>query len=134
MHSSPKTSYQTLSSFEEGSEPCVFEPFPTAKEFRSWKLTFKLAVANYSGRPDEAFQWISKCEDADNIGDVEEDEGFESLSAKTREGLEMILNEDVRTTLELLKHKEALQNKRILIEHLLFSIALDYPRGVSEIL
>ncbi len=96
------------------ADVCVLNSFPAAKQWRKWRMHFKKTVASCSGwRPQEAFQWIAKCEKVQNSEELEDNEGFDSLSATVSTGLDMILVGDVRSQVRLLEEEAALQNKMI---------------------
>ena len=94
---------------------CNFEPWPTVKQWRTWKFTFKKTVAGCSGwRPKEAFLWISATEKANTFEELENDEGFDSLSAKVATGLAQIADPDFARQLAL-REEEAARTQTTMI-------------------
>ena len=51
------------------------------KNFRSWKLAFKKAVAAASVRPDVAFIWISQVEKVESVDELSDSGEFPELDA-----------------------------------------------------
>ena len=72
------------------TDKCEIEDMPLPHVFRQWLTTQKKIVASGSGRPQEAFVWITKCQKAATWEELEDSEGFDTWDAKVAVGCSRI--------------------------------------------
>jgi len=94
---------ETLTKTKE-ADSIKFEAFPSAVQFRYWKLNFMKKVAASSGRPQEAFAWISKVQNS-SFDELEDCEGFLTLDAKIASALFDILTGEFKRRVQNLEEK-----------------------------
>ena len=109
----PTSPKQTSYKIREADE-CKFTHFPNQRQIRSWKLSAKKIVASCSGRPKEAFIWMAKAEFSNSTEELEDDEGFDLLSAKIATGLSKICHGEFQRQLDVLEEQKTLDGKGML--------------------
>ena len=92
----------------EASE-CKFISFPTQRSLRNFRLKTKKTIASASTKPNLAYQWICKAERALSLEELEDDEGFETLSAKAATGFLNIVHGEFARQIE--NYEEELSKK-----------------------
>ena len=92
---------------EREADTINFDSIPSVPKFRAWKLAFRKKVAGSSRYPQKAFLWISAIEAASSIEDLQDDEGFETLSAKVGAGLSSLVHGELERQISVLEEKMA---------------------------
>ena len=115
------------------AESCKFEAFPKVTQFRSWKMSFKKEVASASGRPDEAFIWITEIEEALSVEDLQiSGSGWETLDAKIAAGLAKIISGEFQRQIQMMEEEAALQKKMIKGRQIAFLIYHHFKISATE--
>ena len=83
-------------------------------DFPNWKQLHKRQVAQGSGRPQLAFEWISKVEEVDSFEKLADDEGYENWSAIMASGLIQMLSGEFKRHVENIMYEVETKTKRML--------------------
>ena len=110
VNDSPRVEHQVESvpqlRIREADE-CRFQKFPNQRRLRGWLLNTCKVIAGVSGRPKLAYAWISRTQFCTSLAELEDDKGFDSLSAKAAIGFYAILHGEFKRTVELIDEKRA---------------------------
>ena len=123
---SPYSSPPERPMFDANGKPTFVEDatvsFPklqSVAKYQAWFLQGRKNVAAASGRPKQAFKWWGKIETAKSIEELEDDEGYETLSAKaattghcSRRGEKVQSRRDAQRSPDWLSHPQVLRDQR----------------------
>jgi len=93
------------------ADTITFEPISGIKAVRYWKSKAKRTVSGSSTRPKAAFIWMTNCESVSSWQELEDDEGFETLSAKMASGLIKVVQGQLAKEIQLIDDQLSKQGK-----------------------
>jgi len=68
----------------------TFDPLPNLAHFKRWKILTCRRIAEASIHPATTMQWLAKIDLAQDVEDLADDEGFDTLDFKVATGLSAI--------------------------------------------
>ena len=96
------------------SDKVELDSIPTVPKFRSWKTHLRKAVAGASGRPNDAFIWICKIDDAATMEELGNSGDYETLDAKLADAFGRILHGELGRQIQIMEDKVAKTTKQML--------------------
>ena len=109
-----------------------FPSWPSQRQLRSFKMSARKNIAGASGRPEDAFKCWAKSEFAKSIEELEDDEGYDSLSAKAAIGLHKKCHGEFKRQIEIIEEELALQDKMLNGRQLYWLILQELSRDKAD--
>ena len=95
------------------ADSIAIEKLPNSNTLRSWKMTLNRAIMAASGKPQQALAWILKADAAERLEDLQDDEGFDTLSVKLASALMSLMKADFKRQV-ILKEEELMKEGKML--------------------
>lgn len=109
-----------------------FPQLPEAKLFKTWWTDSKEAVAAASGHPDQAYEWWTAVEYAENMSELSDTEGFDRLSMKTCSALTCLAFGEIKRKIKLIRERRSKLGKMLRGRKVAFLIREEYKLSIAE--